>query len=169
VLPGIFERSIQCLYDLIARHDPDVVLCFGQAWGRAEITVERVAINLTDSWGRDNAERQPIDEPVIADGPSAYWSCLPVKDLVAAMQEAGVPAAVSYDAGTHLCNHVFYALMHYIAGQARPLFGGLIHVPWLPSQLAALGNSNVPTMALATQKQAVQCVLRVRRDRVGNG
>jgi len=166
VLPAVFGESYRRLYDRIIEDDPDVVLCFGQAWGRAEITIERVALNLTDSWGRDNAERQPIDESIIEEGPAAYWSRLPVKDLVTAIRAAGVSAAISNDAGTHLCNHVFYALMHYMAAHSRPLLGGFIHVPWMPSQLAALGNAEVPTMALETQIEGVRCVLRLLHDRV---
>jgi pyroglutamyl-peptidase len=117
----------------------------------------------------DNAGAQPIDMPVIRGGPVAYWSRLPVKAIVLALRERSIPAAVSQTAGTFVCNHVFYALMHALRWQ-RQLKGGFIHVPFLPEQ-ATRGE---PSLPLATMVDgialAVDVALRTRREvRAGGG
>src|SRR5207248_574545 len=112
-----------------------LVLCVGQAGGRAAISLERVAINVNDARIPDNAGGQPIDTPVIEGAPAAYFTRLPIKAMLAALADAGIPAEVSQTAGTFVCNNVFYGLMHELA---RPEFagtrGGFVHVPWLPGQ-----------------------------------
>ncbi|UZW62697.1 pyroglutamyl-peptidase I [Lysobacter enzymogenes] len=129
-----------CLPQLRERLDalrPALVLCIGQAGGRAQLSIERIAINVDDARIPDNQGRQPIDEPVIAGGPAAYFSSLPIKALRAALHEAGIPAEISQSAGTYLCNHVFYGLLHelHLRGDAR-VRGGFIHIPYSPAQAA---------------------------------
>jgi pyroglutamyl-peptidase len=126
--------------------------------------VERVAINVDDASILDNAGLQPIDAPIAADGPAAYFSTLPIKAIARAMRERGLAAGVSQTAGTFVCNHVFYALMHHAA--RWPLRAGFIHVPYLPQQVAQLPG--VPSMALedivAGLRVAVEVALAVERD-----
>ena len=122
----------------------------GQAGGRTEISIERVAINVDDARIPDNLGRQPIDAADRqADGPAAYFSTLPIKAIARDVRAAGIAAAVSNSAGTFVCNHVFYALMHRLAttpalAHAR---GGFVHVPYTPEQVA--GKAGVPSMPLA--------------------
>lgn len=89
----------------------------GAGRGRAEISLERVAINLIDARIPDNAGKQPIDVPVVAGGPAGYFSTLPVKAAVQQLRRQGIPAGVSYTAGTYNCNHIFYGLRHYLETQ----------------------------------------------------
>ncbi|MFD7996238.1 pyroglutamyl-peptidase I [Streptomyces mexicanus] len=117
--------------------DLSLVLCLGQAGGRPDLTVERVAINVDDARIPDNAGRQPVDEPVVPGGPAAYFSTLPIKACVAAARAAGVPASVSQTAGTFVCNHVFYGLAHLLATEHPGVRGGFVHVPYSPEQAAA--------------------------------
>lgn len=152
VLPCVFDDALSALDDALARHAPDVVIALGQAADRAEINVERIAVNLSDARIADNAGKQPIDSPVIADGPPAYFSTLPVKAIVAALNGAGIPAALSLSAGSFVCNHVFYGLAHRIAAGGGPRRGGFIHLPCLPEQ-ATPGR---PGMALETMLAGVQ-------------
>ncbi|HEY1226762.1 MAG TPA: pyroglutamyl-peptidase I, partial [Ramlibacter sp.] len=98
-LPTQFDHSLRALDELIERHRPVLVVCTGQAGGRSAISLERVAINVNDARIPDNAGAQPLDAPVVSDGPAAYFSTLPVKACVAAIREAGVPASVSHTAG----------------------------------------------------------------------
>ncbi len=114
-LPTSYARSAEVLRAAIAKTKPDIVLCVGQAGGRTELCLERVAINIQDARIRDNDGKQPIDKPVVADGPAAHFTTLPIKACVAAMRKAGLPAAVSNTAGTFVCNHIFYALMDIAA------------------------------------------------------
>ncbi len=122
-LPCAFGDALQALDDALAAHRPELVVCLGQAGGRAEISLERAAINVDDARIPDNLGRQPIDAAVVPDGPAAYFSTLPIKALARDLRAAGVAAAVSNTAGTFVCNHVFYALMHRLAtevvGDAR--------------------------------------------------
>jgi pyroglutamyl-peptidase len=132
-LPTVFGRALEQLAELIVRERPTHVVAVGEAGGRAELSVERIAINIDDARLPDNAKRQPIDTPVIAGGPAAYFATLPIKAMVAAIRDAGLPAAVSNSAGTYVCNHVFYGLMHLTATRFHGLQAGFIHVPCLPA------------------------------------
>ena len=163
VLPCVFGRSLAELKKLLRRHRPELVVCVGQAGGRAEITPERVAINVDDARIADNAGRQPIDQPIIPGGPAAYWSKLPLKAIVVALRKKKIPAAVSQTAGTFVCNHVFYGLMHALRRQ-RGVRGGFIHVPFLPGQ-ARKGQPSLPleTMTKAVAL-AVETTIKHRRD-----
>jgi pyroglutamyl-peptidase len=135
-LPTAFDRSLEALRELLLRHRPRLVICTGQAGGRTALSLERVAINVNDARIRDNAGAQPIDTPVVPNGPAAYFSTLPIKALLLALTEEGIRAEVSQTAGTFVCNHVFYGLMHELAArpELRGTRGGFIHVPWLPGQ-----------------------------------
>jgi pyroglutamyl-peptidase len=165
-LPCVFGDAITRLDQALLQWQPTLVLCLGLAGGRAALTPERVAINVDDARIADNAGRQPVDMPVVAGGPAAYFSTLPIKAMVRDMLAQGVPAAVSNTAGTFVCNHIFYALMHRLAQAGGTVRGGFMHVPTLPS-LAAL-HPGMPSMALETQvrglRQAIQTALAVHED-----
>lgn len=118
-LPCVFGESLSVLNSAIDTLSPSLVLAIGQAGGRTDITVERVAINVDDARIPDNKGQQPVDEPIVAGGPAAWFSTLPIKAMVAAMREAGVPASVSQTAGTFVCNHVMYGLLHKLSGIAE--------------------------------------------------
>lgn len=163
VLPCVFGAARRELVRLLRRHRPSVVLCLGVAAGRDAITPERVAINIDDARLPDNARRQPVDRPVVRGGPVAYWSKLPIKAMVADMRARGVPAAVSQTAGTFLCNHVFYGLMHALR-RRRGVRAGFVHVPAM-SETAARGEPALP-LSVLTEATGVmlETALRSRRD-----
>ena len=163
-LPTEFGRSLPVLESLLARHRPVLAVCCGQAGGRGAISLERVAINIQDARIADNAGARPVDEPVSADpqAPAAYFTSLPVKAMLRALQDAGIPAEVSQTAGTFVCNHVFYGLMHHLArhGPAGAR-GGFIHVPWLPGQ----GSPSMPlSQVVAGLRLAIETALATRAD-----
>jgi pyroglutamyl-peptidase len=145
-LPCAFGRVNVALLEAVAAVQPDIVIAVGQAGGRPEISVERVAINVDDASIADNEGAQPVDTAIIADGPAAYFSTLPIKAIVRALRLRGFPAGVSQTAGTFVCNHVFYGLMHHAVGHSA-LKAGFIHVPFLPEQ-AADRPERPPSMAL---------------------
>ncbi len=159
-LPCAFGDALRVLDDALAAHRPELVVCLGQAGGRTEISLERAALNVDDARIPDNLGHQPIDAAVVPDGPAAYFSTLPIKALARDLRDAGVAAAVSNTAGTFVCNHVFYALMHRLAtvpalAHAR---GGFVHVPYTPEQVAH--RPGVPAMVLATQVEGIRQALR---------
>ncbi|WP_339081565.1 pyroglutamyl-peptidase I [Pseudomonas sp. TMP9] len=145
LLPCAFDDSLLQLNQLIALHQPEIVVAVGQASGRAAFSIERVAINLKDAAIPDNVWQQPVDQPVMEDGPSAYFSTLPIKAIVARLREHGIPAEVSQSAGTYVCNAVFYGLMHAASNLQRPVRAGFVHIPYLPEQAANRAAS--PSMA----------------------
>lgn len=148
-LPCVFGNAIDAMAQLVESLNPEVVIAVGQAGGRTEMSIERVAINVDDARIADNAGAQPIDNPIAPDGPAAYFSTLPIKAIVRDMRAAGVPAMVSQTAGTFVCNHVFYGLMHALAQrQATATRGGFIHIPYLPEQAAR--HPGAPSLALDT-------------------
>ena len=149
LLPCVFGESIAVLRQATLAHDPSVVIAVGLAGGRDVITPERVAINLDDARIPDNNGVSPIDEPIVDGGPAAYFTGLPIKAAVSAMRTAGVPAAVSYSAGTFVCNHVFYGLMHLIATSAPHVRGGFVHVPYSAEMTAGADRPSLPLRTIA--------------------
>lgn len=174
-LPTEFAASTLALKRLLRQHHPTLVIAVGQAGGRSALSLERVAINIQDARIADNSGAQPIDLPVDKRGPAAYFSTLPIKAMQQAIEAEGVPAQISQTAGTFVCNHVFYVLMHqlHLTAKASPKNsvpkrsrvqsprGGFIHVPYLPDQ-------GVPNMALSAMvrglRAACACALSTRHD-----
>ena len=161
-VPTVFGRSIDRLTALMEQHRPALVLCTGQAGGRGTISLERVAINVNDARIPDNAGAQPVDTAVVEEGPDAYFTSLPIKAMLQELLLAGISAEVSQTAGTFVCNHLFYGLMHLLSQPAwKGVRGGLIHVPWLPEQ----GQPSMPADKIAAGLAvAIECALTVRQD-----
>jgi pyroglutamyl-peptidase len=156
-LPCVFGESATLLLEALERFQPELVVCAGQAGGRPRISLERVAINCDDARIPDNAGNRPVDEPVVRDGPAAYFTSLPVKAALAALTAQNIPAEVSQTAGTYVCNHVFYALMHAL--RLRPgTRGGFVHVPFEDSQLPA--GSGTPSLPAPQMAAALAVVVR---------
>lgn len=170
-LACVFELALQQLDAALAEHQPDCTIAVGQAGGRAEITVERVAININDARIPDNHGKQPIDTPVIAGGPDAYFSTLPIKSMVNALREQGIPASVSHTAGTFVCNHVMYGLLHALAQRPGVASGGFVHIPYAPEQAAR--HPGEPSMPIAMVTQALVAMIAVavtqRQDAIISG
>jgi pyroglutamyl-peptidase len=154
-LPTVFGDSLHHLQALLQQHQPALVICLGQAGGRRAVSLERVAINVNDAPLADNAGHQPIDTPVVPGAPAAYFTTLPIKAMLEAMRREGVAAEVSQTAGTFVCNHVFFGLMHALATHPslRHARGGFVHVPHLPEQGA-------PSMALDDMVRGLRLALR---------
>ncbi|RIV26197.1 pyroglutamyl-peptidase I [Alicyclobacillaceae bacterium I2511] len=161
-LPTAFQKSLADLEAAIVKYRPQVVVCVGQAGGRFGITLERVAINVNDARIADNEGQQPLDTPVVQGGPVAYWTGLPIKKIVAALQQAGLPASVSNSAGTYVCNHLFYGLMHLLDTRYPGVIGGFVHIPYLPKQVT---EGNQPSMALADVVSGLEVMLGVVMER----
>lgn len=157
-LPCSFAESSQHLIKLLEELQPQIVLNIGQAGGRLDISLERVAINLDDARIADNSGAQPIDQTIIKDAPSAYFANLPLKAILQAARSNGIPASISYSAGTFVCNHVFYTLMHWINTVSPAIRGGFIHIPYLPEQAAALGAQ--PSMTQETVISGLKVILK---------
>ena len=157
ILPVAYTPSAERLLQLIAEHNPDVVISLGQAEGRTQITPERIAINLDDARLADNQGVIRNDVPIIAGGPVAYESTLPIKDIVKAVNDAGVPAAVSLSAGAFLCNHVFYLAQDYFKG--TNVRSGFVHVPLMDEQGPEFPG--LPTMPLDQMVKAIRTMLEV--------
>ncbi len=162
VLPCVFDRSVVVLKKLIQQHQPRMVVCVGQASGRAGISLERIAVNLDDAPLADNAGKVRSGSPVVARGPAAYFSTLPLNNMLTALQAANVPCELSSTAGHFVCNHVFYALMHSLAKSTprSAVPAGFIHVPYLPDQAAASGIAGMPSMPLDQITQGLQIALQ---------
>ncbi len=145
-LPTVFGKSIEKLEEALEREKPDITICVGQAGGRSRISVERVAINISDGRIPDNEGKQPIDEPIFEDGENAYFSNLPIKAMVKEMNDKNIPAEVSNTAGTYVCNHIMYGLLYNIDKKYPNMKGGFIHIPFLPEQV--IDKKDSPSMSL---------------------
>lgn len=157
VLPVTYEGATEELLRLVAAHNPQVVVCLGQAEGRSSISFERIAINMDDASLADNAGVTRVDEPIDPAGPDAYFTTLPIRELAEAVKEAGVPATISTTAGTFVCNHIFYELQKALTGTG--VQSGFVHVPLMDEQAPEFEGK--PTLPLAEMTKATQSFLQV--------
>lgn len=157
-IPTVIGKSIDVLTQAVYDYKPDIVLCVGQAGGRSDITVERVAINVNDCRIKDNEGNQPIDEPIVSEGPDAYFLTFPIKSIVSNIQAQGIPASVSNTAGTFICNHVAYGMAHLAKTKYPNMKTGFIHIPFLPEQVTT--KFNMPSMSLELIVQALEVVIK---------
>ena len=154
-IPTVFGRAAETVLAAAEKLQPDVILCIGQAGGRSGVTPEVVAINLREARIPDNAGNRPSDVPVVKDAPAAYFSTAPVRAMVQAINDEGIPAALSYSAGTFVCNDVLYSLLHHYRGTQTKV--GFMHVPFLPEQ----AKENAPAMALEQMAAALTAAISV--------
>jgi pyroglutamyl-peptidase len=157
ILPVAYAQSAERLLALIAEHNPEVVICLGQAEGRTHISPERIAINLDDARLADNEGVIRNDVPIVVGAPVAYESTLPIKEFIKAVNDAGVPSAISLSAGAFLCNHIFYVAQDQFKG--TKVRSGFVHVPLMDEQAAEFPG--LPTMPLVQMVKAVRIMLEV--------
>ena len=152
-IPTVFGLAARTVLETAEVLQPEVILCIGQAGGRSNITPEVVGINLREAKIADNAGAQPVNVPIVSGGPAAYFATVPVRKMVSAMEQASFPAALSYTAGTFVCNDVLYSLLHHYDGSQVRV--GFIHVPFLPEQ----AKEGVPSMPLEQIAQALEAAI----------
>lgn len=158
-LPTVFKESAKRLNEVINDVKPDAVLSVGQAGGRPGITMERIAINVDDARIPDNISQQPIDEAIQLDGEAAYFTTLPIKRIVKAIREAGIPAEVSNSAGTFVCNHIMYQSLFAATKADKPFKAGFMHIPFIPEQ-----TTDKPSLPLEESTRALQIAIETIRD-----
>ena len=157
-LPTVFKESAKRLNEVINDVKPDAVLSVGQAGGRPGITMERIAINVDDARIPDNISQQPIDEAIQLDGEAAYFTTLPIKRIVKAIREAGIPAEVSNSAGTFVCNHIMYQSLFAATKADKPFKAGFMHIPFIPEQ-----TTDKPSLPLEESTKALQIAIETIR------
>ena len=154
-IPTVFGTAAECVLVRAAELHPDAILCVGQAGGRSAVTPEMAALNLQYASIADNAGQLPQDVPVIAGAPAAYFATLPVRSMASAIRDAGLPGAVSYSAGTFVCNDLLFRLLHHFQKTATGV--GFVHVPYLPEQ----AKSGAPCMELGAILRALEAAIGV--------
>ena len=157
-VPTVFGKSARLVLETMEQEKPDYVLSIGQAGGRAEITPERIAINIDDAGIPDNEGNQPTDRPIYPDGENAYFSTLPVKAIVEAIKREGIPASISNSAGTYVCNHLMYSVLYSIKKNALPIKAGFIHVPYIPEQ--TVNKKDKASLSLEEVVRGLEAALR---------
>ena len=162
-LPTVFKESAKRLNEVINDVKPDAVLSVGQAGGRPEITMERIAINVDDARIPDNISQQPIDETIQTEGEAAYFTTLPIKRIVKAIREAGISAEVSNSAGTFVCNHIMYQSLFAATKADKPFKAGFMHIPFIPEQ-----TTDKPSLPLEESTKALQIAIETIRDYIND-
>jgi pyroglutamyl-peptidase len=152
-IPTVRYKSTNIIVEMIKKYHPEVVLSLGQAGGRADITIERVGINVDDFGIEDNEHNMPMDEQIVENGPDAYLVNLPIKDMLHNIRESMIPASISNTAGTFVCNHIIYSIRHYCETNQLNVRSGFIHVPFLPQQV--IDKPSFPSMPLPTMEKAI--------------
>ena len=154
-IPTVFGLAAETVLQAAEELRPHAILCVGQAGGRAAVTPEVVGINLREATIPDNAGRMPVNTPVVENAPAAYFASLPVRDMVQAAKERGIPCALSYTAGTFVCNDLLYTLLHHYRDTDVKV--GFVHIPYLPEQ----AGEGVPSMELDTVVEALTAMIGV--------
>ena len=171
-IPTVFTRSADVVEKAIKEHQPDIVIDVGQAGGRSCMTVEKVAINLAEARIPDNDGEQPLDEPLRADGETAYFATVPVKAMVENMREHGIPAHISYTAGTYVCNAMMYSVLHALNTAFPHIRGGFMHVPYATEQTvnqpAGTPGMNLRDIAAGIEA-GIEAILENERDITAEG
>lgn len=162
MVPTVFYKSIETVQKKMEEVKPDMVLCIGQAGGRFDLCPEFVAINLNDARIPDNEGNQPLEGAIFEDGQTAYFTNLPVKAMVQEIKKAGIPASVSFTAGTYVCNHLMYGLLYTIEKQYPTVRGGFMHVPFITSQV--LDKKNMPSLTLDQLTKGIEAAIIAIRD-----
>lgn len=157
LLPTAFDLALQEAILAITQDGPDIVISLGQAGGRSDISIERVALNINDATIPDNLGKQPRDIAIVEGGPAAYFSTLPIRMIVEAIRGAGIPARISNTAGTFVCNNVMYGVLHHIAENKLSIRAGFIHIPYLTEQ--AVHHGGAPSMSLSDLTIALRMAL----------
>ena len=152
-IPTVFGLAAETVLKVAEELRPHAILCVGQAGGRAAVTPEVVAINLREASIPDNAGNIPVNTPVMENAPAAYFATLPVRDMVQAVKERGIPCALSYTAGTFVCNDLLYTLLHHYRDTDVKV--GFVHIPYLPEQ----AGKGVPSMELDTVVEALTAMI----------
>ncbi len=156
-VPTIFNKSIDKVLASIEKEKPEIVICIGQAGGRFGITPERVAINLDDARIADNDGNQPLGKKIADYGENAYFSTLPIKSIAHTLQKAGIPSSVSNTAGTFVCNHLMYGVLHHIKQQKLSTRAGFIHIPFLLEQV--VNKADKPGFSLETLTRGIELAI----------
>ena len=157
-IPTVFHKSADVVREKMNEFKPDVVLNIGQAGGRMGLTPERVAINQDDARIPDNEGNQPIDLAIQEDGQPAYFSKLPIKAMVEAMKNAGIPASVSNTAGTFVCNHIMYQTLYLVDKEFPEVKAGFMHIPFMTEQV--LDKPNQPAMSLTDMARGIEAAIK---------
>lgn len=171
-IPTVFGKSIDKTAEAIRKENPDAVLCVGQAGGRFEVTPERVAINVDDARIPDNEGNQPLNKPIYEDGEPAYFATLPVKAMVEAIKNEGLPSSLSNSAGTFVCNHIMYGVLYQISKMDKKIRAGFVHVPFTPEQVV---GRPAPAPSMSTSdiaralEAAVSAIVKNEKDIVAVG
>lgn len=158
-IPTIFYKSSNILFQEIKKINPDVVICVGQAGGRYDLTIERVAINIDDAGMPDNDGNQPINQTIYNDGENAYFSNLPIKNILKVLKESKIPISISNTAGTYVCNHLMYSLLYYINKNQLNIKAGFIHIPYILEQI--IDKKNTPYMEKETITRGLEKIIEV--------
>lgn len=165
VLPVDRTGGPQALLEKMASCHPAAVVCLGEASRRAVVSVEKIAVNWMDFRIPDNQGEKLSDLLIDPEGPAAYFSTLPVREIYEQMLAEGIPAEISMSAGAFLCNQVFYTGLHILATQELAIPMGFIHLPSLPEQ-ASRALSPIASMSLETSLRAVEIALDVIEIRI---
>lgn len=158
-IPTVYDKAGKTVEEGIKKYQPDVVLCIGQAGGRSSIQIEKVAINLAEARIKDNEGNQPMDTAIKEDGENAYFTNLPCKAVVNELRLAGIPASISYTAGTFVCNDVMYDLLYMISKRYQHIRGGFIHVPFAHGQVIGKPEGT-PSMSLETMAKGLELAIK---------
>ena len=163
IVPNVFFECIDFVRASIAEIEPSTVVMLGEFGGRANITVERIAQNFNDSTRYellDNHGSAMQGQPTVLGGPIAYYSSLPIRAMVKAMRESGIPSDISATPGTFCCNHLMYGVLHHICSNHLPIRAGWIHLPHLPRVAALPENLGAPSMSVETSAEGVEISIR---------
>jgi pyroglutamyl-peptidase len=170
-IPVSLGRIGPALDALLDGNEPALVLALGLAAGAPILRVEMLAVNAAHLGVADNdGERPAGGVRLTEEGPEARRATWDGAAVAAAIEAAGLPARLSFHAGTHLCNATLYALLGRLERYRPPPPCGFLHLPHTPEEVVALrrraaaagaGEPEPASMALSDQLRAIEAALAV--------
>lgn len=163
IFPVDSHKAAELIREIIPEYQPNLIIHLGEASQRSAISIEKVAINWMDFRIPDNSGKKVQDQTIIPDGPTAYFSTLPVSEIINNIWSCGIPTELSLSAGAYLCNQVFYISRYYSNLLQNNCLCGFIHLPPLPEQIVHKQQPS-PSMSLETSLKAIEIALATCLD-----
>lgn len=159
IMPGNTNILGQVVDETLIALSPDICIGIGQARGYNKIALERMAKNLRYFVTLDRAGNAPKGEQIVQDGCVAYWASLSDQEgLVSLLESHNIPARISNDCGTHLCNQIFYHFLHWQEAHHSSMKVGFIHIPALPEQVIKYWSES-PFMEMDMTRKALSLII----------
>ena len=146
LFPTSYAAVDRDLPQLMAKHRPRILLMFGVAGRTAYMRVETIARNRQSVLHPDAVGNTPPALTTTKKAPSHLRGRAPFVRLQHAARSAGADARLSRDAGTYICNYVYWRALEAAGKGPAPDIVVFVHVPNLRRQERRKSPTRLPPL-----------------------